>query len=61
MPQYHVGHLDRVAAIETELHSFPTLAVAGNAYRGVGVPVCVRSGIQAAMEITQAITETPKR
>ena len=54
MPQYHVGHLDRVDAIETELHSFPTLAVAGNAYRGVGIPVCIRSGIEAAAKIAEA-------
>lgn len=55
MPQYHVGHLDRVEAIETELDSFPTLAVAGNAYRGVGIPICIRSGITAAAEIAESL------
>ena len=54
MPQYHVGHLDRVAAIETELKKFPTLAVAGNAYRGVGIPICTRSGLTAAAEIAES-------
>ena len=54
MPQYHVGHLDRVDAIETELNSFPTLMMAGNAYRGVGIPICVRSGIDAATKIAGA-------
>ena len=57
MPQYHVGHLDRVEAIETELDLFPTLAVAGNAYRGVGIPVCIRSGVAAAAKITESFQE----
>jgi oxygen-dependent protoporphyrinogen oxidase len=45
-PQYDVGHLDRVEAAE---HSLPVgLALAGSAYRGVGVPDCVHQGEQAA-------------
>jgi oxygen-dependent protoporphyrinogen oxidase len=48
MPQYAVGHLDRVAAIEARLASLPGLALAGAAYRGVGIPDCVRSGEAAA-------------
>lgn len=48
MPQYEVGHLDRVAAIEARLRELPGLAVAGAAYRGVGIPDCVRSGEEAA-------------
>jgi len=42
MPQYAVGHLDRGAAIEARMAALPALA--GAAYRGVGVPDCVRSG-----------------
>ena len=38
MPQYHVGHLDRVARIEALTRRHPGLALTGNAYRGVGVP-----------------------
>jgi oxygen-dependent protoporphyrinogen oxidase len=53
MPQYHVGHLDLINSIDDELESFPSLALAGNAYRGVGIPVCVRSGIDAAVRIAQ--------
>jgi len=51
MPQYHVGHLDRIDAIEAKLNAVPTLALAGNAYRGVGIPICVRTGIDAATKI----------
>lgn len=43
MPQYPVGHLDRVRELETKLLRWPGLAVAGNAFGGVGVPDCVRS------------------
>jgi oxygen-dependent protoporphyrinogen oxidase len=55
MPQYHVGHLDRVARIERAAASLPTLALAGNAYRGVGIPYCVHSGEQAAESLAAAI------
>jgi len=48
MPQYAVGHLDRVAAIEARAAALPALVLAGAAYRGVGVPDCVRSGEAAA-------------
>lgn len=48
MPQYAVGHLDRVAAIEQRVTALPGLALAGAAYRGVGIPDCVRSGEAAA-------------
>lgn len=48
MPQYAVGHLDRLAAIETQLAQLPNLSLAGNAYRGAGIPDCIRSGETAA-------------
>ena len=48
MPQYGVGHLDRVATIEARAAALPGLALAGAAYRGVGLPDCVRSGETAA-------------
>jgi oxygen-dependent protoporphyrinogen oxidase len=47
MPQYAVGHLDRVAAMEGRAAALG-LVLAGAAYRGVGVPDCVRSGEAAA-------------
>ncbi len=48
MPQYHVGHLDLVARINSHCHAIPGLALAGNAYDGVGIPACIHSGEQAA-------------
>ncbi len=48
MPQYHVGHLARVEAIERAVAGLPGLGLAGSAYRGVGIADCVRSGEAAA-------------
>ncbi|HTK94866.1 MAG TPA: FAD-dependent oxidoreductase, partial [Terriglobales bacterium] len=48
MAQYQVGHLERIARIEQKLSEIPGLALAGNAYHGIGVPDCVREGIEAA-------------
>jgi oxygen-dependent protoporphyrinogen oxidase len=56
MPQYDVGHLDRVATIESRLATLPGLALAGAAYRGVGIADCVRSG-EAAAELLHASLE----
>ncbi len=55
MPQYEVGHLDRVAEIERIVAAIPSFALAGAAYRGVGIPDCVRSGEQAANAICEAM------
>ncbi len=49
MPQYHVGHLARVEAIEQCVRRHPGFALVGGAYRGVGIADCVRSG-EAAVE-----------
>jgi oxygen-dependent protoporphyrinogen oxidase len=51
MPQYHVGHLRRVETIEHRLGRLPGLALAGGAYRGVGIADCVGSGEAAAEKI----------
>ena len=48
MPQYEVGHLERVDEIERLTAPVPAFALAGAAYRGVGIPDCVHSGEQAA-------------
>ena len=48
MSQYGVGHLDRLDRIERLRQQLPGLALAGNAYRGIGVPDCIRSGRDAA-------------
>lgn len=51
MPQYHLGHLERVKRIEERIASLPGLALAGNAYSGIGIPDCVRSGEKAADDL----------
>jgi len=54
MAQYGVGHLDRLERIERLCQRLPGLALAGNAYRGIGVPDCVRSGREAAIKLAPA-------
>jgi protoporphyrinogen/coproporphyrinogen III oxidase len=51
MPQYHVGHLARVKRIEERLAALPGIVLAGNAYTGLGIPDCIRSGEAAADRI----------
>jgi oxygen-dependent protoporphyrinogen oxidase len=51
MPQYHVGHLALVGRIEARMARWPGLELAGNAYHGVGIPQCVRSGEAAAERV----------
>ena len=48
MPQYELGHAARVAAIERQIEKHPGLFVAGNAYSGVGISDCIRTGREAA-------------
>lgn len=56
MPQYEVGHLDRVVEIERAAAAIPRFALAGAAFRGVGIPDCVRGGEQAAAAILDLLT-----
>ncbi|HXM61293.1 MAG TPA: protoporphyrinogen oxidase [Terriglobales bacterium] len=55
MAQYGVGHLERLQRIDGLLQSLPALALAGNGYRGIGVPDCVRSGSDAANKALLAL------
>jgi oxygen-dependent protoporphyrinogen oxidase len=50
MAQYNVGHIERLERIEKLRRQSPGLFLAGNAYKGIGVPDCVRSGKQAASQ-----------
>ena len=51
MAQYQVGHLDRLERIRNLLQETPRLTLAGNGYRGIGVPDCVRTGREAATQM----------
>lgn len=48
LPQYPVGHLDRVARIRGAVAALPGLAVCGAVYDGVGIPACIASAGRAA-------------
>lgn len=48
LPQYAVGHVDRVRRIRDAVAAVPGLAVCGAAYEGVGIPACIRTGQAAA-------------
>ncbi len=53
MAQYGVGHLERLDRIAALLRQMPGLGLAGNGYRGIGVPDCIRSGREAARQAMQ--------
>lgn len=59
MPQYEVGHLDRIVEIENEVSKFPGLTLAGNSYRGAGIPDCIRSGESAAESMITFLNSAP--
>ena len=58
MPQYHVGHLERVQRIETLAAAHSGLEIIGNSYRGVGIPVCIDCGQSAANRVVEQLTES---
>jgi protoporphyrinogen/coproporphyrinogen III oxidase len=60
LPQYNVGHLDRVAAIRAAVAAQPGLAVAGAAYDGVGIPACVATAKAAAQQVLGHLTEAAR-
>jgi oxygen-dependent protoporphyrinogen oxidase len=51
LPQYTVGHLDRVARIRAAVAAQPGLAVCGAAYDGVGIPACIATARTAAGQV----------
>ena len=55
-PQYQVGHVSRVSAIEAAADRLPGFALAGATYHGVGVPACVGSGRRAARRVLAALS-----
>ena len=57
MPQYTLGHMERVEAIRDRSIRHSRLVLAGNAYSGVGIPDCVRSGQEAADAMILALAD----
>jgi oxygen-dependent protoporphyrinogen oxidase len=55
IPQYTIGHADRLAAIEAGLEKWPTLVPAGNYLRGVSVPDCILQAHQLADRLVAAL------
>jgi oxygen-dependent protoporphyrinogen oxidase len=51
MPQYNLGHPERLHRIDAALQHHPDLALAGNGYRGIGIPDCIHSGELAVERI----------
>jgi len=51
MPQYNLGHPEILKRIDVELQNHPGLALAGNGYRGIGIPDCIHSGELAVYKI----------
>ena len=58
LPQYNVGHLDRVARIRASVAEQPGLAVAGAAYDGIGIPACIATARSAVIQITRYLAAT---
>lgn len=51
MPQYNLGHPEKLAQIDSALEKYPGLALAGNGYHGIGIPDCIHSGELAVDKI----------
>ncbi len=60
MAQYSVGHIERMDRIERLRQQLPGLTLAGNGYRGIGVPDCVRSGSEAAAALLTTLGLAPE-
>jgi oxygen-dependent protoporphyrinogen oxidase len=55
LPQYSVGHLDRIRAVRREVAELPGLAVCGGYLDGMGIPACIASAEQAADQVSSVL------
>jgi oxygen-dependent protoporphyrinogen oxidase len=60
IPQYHVGHLERVARIEDRARAYPGLFLGGNAYRGVALNDCTEQGLVLARRVAGYLQAGPE-
>lgn len=52
MPQYHVGHIDRIKEVQTHIKtSYPRLRITGASFEAVGLPDCIQQGKNAVEEL----------
>jgi protoporphyrinogen/coproporphyrinogen III oxidase len=61
MPQYNLGHPDILKRIDAALEKHPCLALAGNGYRGIGIPDCIHSGelaVERVLKFSSSNVET---
>jgi protoporphyrinogen/coproporphyrinogen III oxidase len=59
MPQYTLGHLNRLSQLDAALSRYPGLVLTGAGYRGVGIPDCIRDGALAADRIVGHLLGEP--
>lgn len=59
LAQYSVGHLERIARVESALSRHPAVALPGSGYRGSGLPDCIRQGRDAARRVLSALQPVP--
>jgi len=57
MPQYHLGHVERVESIQQVIGKHRGLQLAGNSYRGVGIPACIQSGLEAIERLVSQFSD----
>ncbi|MFM8552977.1 MAG: protoporphyrinogen oxidase [Nitrospiraceae bacterium] len=57
MPQYTIGHPSRLEALQVALNPYKGLYLTGAAYRGVGIPDCIKDGSDTAAHIARYLTE----
>ncbi len=56
MPQYNLGHPEKLKQIDAALEKYPSLALAGNGYRGIGIPDCIHSGEEAVKKVARDLS-----
>jgi oxygen-dependent protoporphyrinogen oxidase len=59
MPQYNLGHPEILKRIDAAIEKHPGLALAGNGYRGIGIPDCIHSGELAVEKILRGVQSLP--
>jgi oxygen-dependent protoporphyrinogen oxidase len=58
LPQYRVGHGQRVARIDAALRALPGLHIIGNAFRGIGISACTAAAQKTAQSIIESLEQT---